>query len=138
MIVPLSWSRMKVSKTVRCPLTIHQADLDAFARLSGDFNPLHLDGDYARKYGFEGRVVYGGLLVAAVSRLLGMKLPGGGCLWQSLSLQFTAPLYVGDRASVIGKVIYANPELSVLRISIEVRAKGRLIARGQAQASVLK
>ncbi len=135
---PRPWSQMRVSTIVRCPLVVRPEDLDAFARVSGDLNPLHLDGEYARRRGFKGRVVYGGLVVAAVSRLLGTKLPGAGCLWQSLSLQFTAPLYVRERASVVGRVVYASREFSVLRLAIEVKAKGRLIARGQAQASVLK
>lgn len=133
-----TWDQLKVDARAECPFSFEQSDLDAFAKLSGDSNPLHLDQAYARERGFEGTVVYGALIVAAVSRLLGMELPGPGCLWQSLSLQFTGPLYAGQKARVIGQIVYANPELSVLRLSLEVKSQDRLIARGQAQAQVLK
>lgn len=133
-----TWDQLKVAACVECPFSFNQADLDSFSKLSGDFNPLHLDQSYARARGFEGTVVYGALIVAAVSRLLGMELPGPGCLWQSISLQFTGPLYAGQKARVIGQIVYANPELSVLRVALEVKNGERLIARGQAQAQVLK
>ena len=131
-----AWRRMAAGTVVRLPFRVTEADLDAFARLSGDLNPLHLDAAFARARGFKGRVVYGGLMIAAVSRLLGTKLPGAGCLWQELNLQFTAPLYAGERAAVVATVSHASPEMGVVRLSLELKCGKRLLARGRAQAQL--
>lgn len=127
---------MQVGASVICPLEVRDADLAAFAALSGDHNPLHVDEKFAQQAGFKGKVVYGGLLVAAVSRLLGMELPGRDCLWQSLNIQFKSPLFVGDKATVIGTVSYANSELKILRIAIQIKCAEKIIAEGTAQAGV--
>lgn len=110
--------------------------MDLYKNMSGDTNPLHWDDSYAQARQFKGRVVYGGLIVAAVSRLLGTQLPGPGCVWQSLSLQFRRPLYVDEAAEVIGLVTYSNPELRVLRMDIEVKRADDCIAEGSVQAGL--
>ena len=55
---------------------VSEAEQSSFAVLSGDFNPLHLDSDFAQARGLAGSVVYGGLIVAKVSQVIGMRLPG--------------------------------------------------------------
>jgi len=106
----------------------------AFAALSGDDNPIHDDADYARARGFQGPVVYGGLILAQVSRLLGTRLPGHGCVWHSLSMQFRSPLYVDEAAELRARVTHANEALGLVRLALEVRAGGRRVASGEAQA----
>jgi acyl dehydratase len=133
----LSLHTLTEGQTVRLPFLIRESDLQAFSELSGDLNPVHLDAAYARSHGFKGKVVYGGLYVAAVSRLLGMKLPGKGSIWHSLSIQFKSPLYVDEDVEVVGTVIYINHELRVLRLALEVKRNDELLARGEAQAGWL-
>jgi len=111
-------------------------DMSAYASLSGDHNPLHHDADFARARGFEGPVVYGGLLVGAVSRLLGERLPGPGCVWHSVALKFRAALYVGEPACCEGRITYCSDDLGVLRMHVEVRAGDRLVASGEVQAGL--
>lgn len=106
--------------------------MEAFRTLSGDTNPLHDDAPYARRRGFDGRVVYGGLLVAQVSRLLGAHLPGHGCVWRSLALRFRAPLYVGQAAWLTATVTHANEELGVMDLKLRIEANDRTIADGEA------
>lgn len=104
----------------------------AFRELSGDSNPLHDDGDFARRRGFDGAVVYGGLIVAQVSRLLGTRQPGPGCVWRSVTLRFRSPLYVGEAARLSGAVSHANEELGLMSLELRVEAAGRTIADGEA------
>ena len=111
-------------------------DMSAYASLSGDHNPLHHDAEFARARGFAGPVVYGGLLLGVVSRLLGERLPGPGCVWHSVSMNFRGALYVGEPARCEGRVTYASHDLGVLRLQIEVRAGERLIASGEVQAGL--
>lgn len=113
---------------------IADREMEAFRALSGDTNPLHDDAGYARQRGFDGRVVYGGLLVAQVSRLLGSHLPGHGCVWRSVTLRFRSPLYVGEAARLTGTVVHANEDLGVMNLTLRIEAGGRTIAEGEAAA----
>lgn len=112
--------------------------MEAFRTLSGDPNPLHDAASYARQRGFDGRVVYGGLLVAQVSRLLGAHLPGHGCVWRSLSLRFRAPLYMGQAALLTATVTHANEDLGVIDLKLRIEADDRTIADGEAAAIVAR
>lgn len=112
--------------------------MEVFRALSGDTNPLHDDAAYARRRGFEGRVVFGGLLLAQVSRLLGAHLPGHGCVWRSLSLRFRAPLYVGQPARLTATVTHANEDLGVMDLKLRIEAGDRTIADGEAAAIIAR
>jgi 3-hydroxybutyryl-CoA dehydratase len=116
--------------------TVLQQDMEDFGRLSVDDNPIHSDVVFARARGFEGPIVYGGLMVAAISRLLGTRLPGHGCVWHSLKIDFRAPLYVDETASLTGVVTYHNADLRLVRVALRLSCGDRVIAKGEAQASI--
>jgi 3-hydroxybutyryl-CoA dehydratase len=127
---------MQPGTTESLEFSVSPEDMHAFRRLSGDTNPLHDDRAFAMRRGFKGIVVYGSLIVAQVSRLLGTVLPGPGCVWHSLSLRFRNPLYVGVPARLYGTVTYANDSLGLLKLALRVEAAGRLIADGEAAAQL--
>ena len=77
--------------------TFTQEDVENFARLSGDTNPVHLDEDYAQHTRFGGRIIHGMLVASLISSVLGTKLPGPGCIYMSQQLSFRAPARVGQR-----------------------------------------
>lgn len=131
-------SAFEPGHAVTLPFTVTAEHMAAFRVLSGDDNPLHDDQDFAKARGFQGPVVYGGLLVAQVSRLLGTRLPGHGCVWQSLALRFRQPLYVGEAAEVTGTVTHGNGDVGVVRLALSVTAGGRKLADGEAQALLLR
>ena len=83
-------------------------------------------------------MVYGGLLVAALSKLVGMELPGAGWIWQSLAIQFKNPLYVGQKAEITAAVTYANADLGIYQLKVDIQSEGRVIAQGQIQAGKLR
>jgi len=126
--------RFKEGQQVQIPFWVSSTDMETYAALSGDRNPVHRDTTFAKNNGFRGPVVYGGLLIGAISRLLGMELPGPGCIWHSLVVQFKTPLYVGEKALVQAKVTYLNLDLRVLRLDLEIKRGDDLLAKGQAQA----
>jgi 3-oxoacyl-[acyl-carrier protein] reductase len=99
---------------------ISAANVDAFAELSGDVNPLHVEDDFARKHGFRGRVVHGMLLGAYLSRVLGTVLPGPGVVWLSQSTRFVQPAYVGDRIEVVVRIAHKSPALRTLVLEISI------------------
>lgn len=72
-------------------------DVAAFARLSGDDNPIHLDGEAAMAAGFDREVVHGVLVTSLISRLLGTRLPGPGTILLGQELRYRRPVHPGDR-----------------------------------------
>ena len=72
------------------------ADVEAFAAVSGDTNPVHLDEAYAMTTPFQGRIAHGMLSGAYISAMLGTKLPGPGAIYLTQSLRFRRPVKIGD------------------------------------------
>ena len=119
--------------------TISDQDVSAFAALSGDFNPLHTDREYASTTQFGRRIVHGMLLASLFSRLLGMHLPGRRCLFMSQSLDFVQPVYVGEELQVCGQVLRTQDATRTLVIQTTIRAlPDRLVVRGKAHVKVLE
>ena len=79
--------------------TVTEADIVAFAQVSGDTNPVHLDEEYAKGTMFKGRIAHGMLSAAYISTVLGTRLPGPGCIYMSQTLKFLAPVRIGDTVS---------------------------------------
>lgn len=77
--------------------TIGDAEIRAFAEISADHNPVHLDEAYARETIFEGRIAHGMLTAALISAVIGEQLPGHGTVYLAQSLRFRAPVRPGDR-----------------------------------------
>ena len=100
--------------------TIAAEEVDGFAALSGDDNPLHMDDAYARTIGFQGRVVHGMLLSAWLSRVLGTHFPGPGVLWLSQSIRFARAVYIGDSVEVVVRVKHKAVELRTLVLDMMV------------------
>lgn len=110
-------------------------DVEAFAELSGDRHPIHLDDDYARSRGYRGRIAHGMLLGAFVSRVLGMDLPGSAGVTMSQRLEFAGPVYVGDRIEVEVELRHASAELGAAALVTTIRnAAGEAVARGEARS----
>jgi len=97
-----------------------QADVDAFAQLTGDANPLHLDEAFARRAGFRQPVVYGMLSASFISTLIGMVLPGRGALWTKQTLEFLHPAHVGDTLCVRAQVRQKSPATRTIVLAVEI------------------
>lgn len=118
--------------TARFQHCIAAADVDAFAELSGDRNPLHTDDAHARRCGFGGRVVHGALLTALVSRMIGMELPGHNALLLKLDLEFPRPTFAGDTVEVVATVASTHPAQNVVALRIRVSCGEETRVRGSA------
>jgi 3-hydroxybutyryl-CoA dehydratase len=93
----------------------------AFAVLSGDVNPLHLDPEYAVRAGFPGPVLFGMLTSSLYSRLVGVYLPGKFALLQGIDIDFSAPCYAYDQLRVEGDVIFLSDAFHRLEIKATIR-----------------
>lgn len=113
-------------------------DLLKFADLSGDYNPLHLDDDYAAKTVFGGRVVYGFFLGALVSRLVGMELPGKKSLIIKESLEFKQPAKIGDELTVKGEVVHISQATQLIEVAITINRGEDLLVVGSVYVKILE
>jgi acyl dehydratase len=110
--------------------TISTEVVDAFAALSGDYNPLHTDERYATNSSFGARVVHGFLLGAFVSKLIGMQLPGTYALIVSESLKFHVPVFVGQTITVAGTVSHKSVATQTITIDITILRETETVASG--------
>ncbi len=130
----LAMDEIEPGLTAEFEWQVAEADLDAFAALSGDRNPLHMDTEFARSRGFPDRASHGYLFGAKVSALVGMLLPGRDCLILETGLAFPKPIHPGDRILVSGEVESVSRENNILRVKVRGwRIEGErkvLVARG--------
>lgn len=111
---------LSVGLKVDFSATVSIKTLRQFRDLSGDENPLHLDDEYARTRGVDGKVVYGLMIGAFYSRLFGMYLPGRNGMLHSIDIRFVKPVYVDDKLFISGEVVYLHDALKVVEISATV------------------
>lgn len=116
--------------------SVSMVDQQAFSVLSGDFNPLHLDPGFARERGLAGPVVYGGMMVAKISNLIGMRLPGSSGIWSSLKIDFREPLYVDEAARLVAEISHYSEAMRSLSLKLRITCGERLIATGSVLATL--
>ena len=76
--------------------TVTESDIQKFGEVSGDMNPAHFDEEWAKTTMFKGRIAHGVLTSSYISTVLGMKMPGPGTIFMSLTTRFKAPVRIGD------------------------------------------
>ena len=118
---------------------IKEKDLDDFAKLTNDNNPLHMDESYAANTHFGERVVHGMLSASFISTIIGTKLPGKGSLWLSQTLNFLTPARIGDEINVIALVKSKSESLKILCLDIEIKNQyGTKLITGEAKVKVVE
>lgn len=105
---------IKVGDAAEYSRTILQEDVIAFAKVSGDFNPVHVDEEFAKKSLFGQPIAHGFLVGSMFSSLLGTRLPGANTIYLGQDMKFTAPVKFGD-------VITARVEV------LEKKEKGKIL-----------
>ena len=101
---------LKIGDSAQFSKTITEEVINDFARVTGDFNPVHLDQAYAEKTPFKGRIAHGALSIGLFSNILGNILPGHGSIYLSHEIKFLAPVRIGDTITAKVEVIEVVPE----------------------------
>ncbi|WP_181538544.1 MaoC/PaaZ C-terminal domain-containing protein [[Anoxybacillus] calidus] len=113
--------------------TITNEDIVAFAKLTGDINPIHLDEEYAQQTHFKERIAHGLLTTSYISTVIGTKLPGKGAIYLSQHIRFKAPVKIGDTLTIIGKVINKQDDKKIITLETNViNQYNQLVVEGQA------
>ncbi len=126
---------LKVGDSAEISKTITEAAVNDFARVTGDFNPVHLDQAYAEKTMFKGRIAHGLLSVGLLSTVLGNILPGHGTIYLSQEAKFVAPVRIGDTITARVEVIELIPEKNRVKFRTTcINQDGKLVVDGTAWA----
>jgi 3-oxoacyl-[acyl-carrier protein] reductase len=120
------FSNISIGDTATLKRIITAEAVTAFARLTGDDNPLHMDDGFAAQTEFGGRIAHGMLSASYVSTIIGTMLPGYGSLWLTQSFEFLHPVRVGDEIEVVVRVEFKSEHTRVLVIDTEVFNQNRV------------
>ncbi|MBY0226638.1 MAG: MaoC family dehydratase [Hyphomicrobium sp.] len=112
--------------------TVSEADIVAYAALSGDYNPIHLDPEYAAKTPFKARIAHGILSAGYISAVFGMQLPGPGSVYISQTLNFKAPVKIDDVVVTTVKLIELVPEKKRAKFETVCCVGGKPVLTGEA------
>lgn len=136
----LAYNQIKIGDSFSFEQIIDGVAVRKFAKLTGDFNPLHCDESYARTTSWGGRVVHGMLLASYFSKLVGMICPGERALYLSQHLSFKKPLGLGKRINkiiVAGKVVNKFDAVKIIEMKTWIATKtGQVIIDGMAKVRV--
>jgi len=124
---------ISIGETASLSKTISEADIVLFAGVTGDFNPLHLDAEYAKKTRFGERIAHGLLTAGLISAVLGTRLPGPGAIYLGQTLNFRKPVKIGDTITATAKVSSYDPEKRIVKLETNCyNQDGVLVLGGEA------
>jgi len=116
--------------------TVTAADITAFAAVSGDTNPLHMDEAYAATTAFKGRIAHGMLGASYISAILGNDLPGPGSVYLNQSLRFRRPIRIGDVVTTRVSVAAIDAEKARVTLETQCLVDGKAAIDGEAMVMV--
>ena len=111
---------------------ITDKDIELFAEISTDHNPVHLDDEYARDTIFEGRIAHGMLTAGLISAVIGEQLPGHGTIYMSQNLKFLAPVRPGDLVHAEVKVVDMLIDRRRVKLDCRCEVNGKNVLVGEA------
>lgn len=132
--VPLE--EIEIGMSVSYSQTITDSDIKAFAGISGDRNPVHLDENYANSSRFNNRIAHGMMTASYFSALFGTKIPGEGCVYTNQSLNFKRPIYINDTVEAIVTVTSVDIEKRRVKFRTVCKVGNKIVTDGEAELYV--
>jgi acyl dehydratase len=132
-------TEIKIGDKIEFKKVISESLVNQFAQISGDYNPLHMDSQYARTTNLKQRICHGMLLASFFSQVVGMFLPGIRALYLSQTLKFISPCYIDDIITIHGEVIGKSDSARIITLNTKiVNSVGESLVEGQAKVLVRK
>lgn len=129
-----TYDEIWIGQVARYSKQVTEQDIQLFAAVSGDVNPLHLDGEYAATTQFGERIAHGMLTGAFISAALAMELPGPGCIFLGQSLRFRLPVKIADTLTVVLEVTEKKDHRKTLTLDCKVyNQHDKLVVTGTAE-----
>ena len=134
----LYFDELSMGKAAEITRVVAAEDIEAFAEVSGDTNPVHLDEAYARGTTFGGRIAHGMLSAAYISAVLGTTLPGPGAVYLSQSLRFRRPVKIGDAVTARVTVTALDDKRAHVTLETVCQVNGKTVVDGEAVVMVTR
>lgn len=126
------YDAIEIGQSATMVRSITEGDLRAFANLSGDTNPVHLDDDFAKGTPFKGRIVHGALMAAHISAALATEFPGPGTIYLEQHVRFRRPVRIGDTLTTHLEVVEKIDEKKFVKLKGDVTNQdGTLVATSE-------
>lgn len=116
LIENVTYDELHIGQSATLQRTLTNADIQAFALVSGDVNPAHVDPAYANGTRFHGVIVHGMFAGALISTVLGTEFPGPGTIYMDQSLHFARPVHIGDTLTVTVTVRAKDPVKKIVEM----------------------
>lgn len=124
---------LKVGDFVEVSKTMNFTMVNSFASISEDFNPLHLDPEYAAKSRYKKQIIHGMMACSLFSGLFGTKLPGEGCVYKSQNIRFKRAIFIGDTVKAKVEVVDINKEKKIIKFKTTCSVKGKIMIDGESE-----
>jgi len=127
---------LSIGKSASLTRNVRIEDVKMFAEVSGDFNPIHLDAEFAATTRFGRRIAHGLLSASYISTVIGTRLPGSGTIYLSQSLIFKAPVYLDDEVVTTVEVTRVDTEKSRATLQCICTVGDTVVIEGEAEVLV--
>jgi acyl dehydratase len=125
--------KMKPGDSAEITKMIEQVDVDAFADLTGDHNPVHVDEEFAQTTRFGRRIAHGMLTASLISSVLANKLPGEGSVYLGQTLEFVKPVFPGDEITARVTVKEIREDKPIVKLeTLCINQRDEIVIRGEA------
>lgn len=132
-MVELVYSEIKIGDDASFAKTITETDIVQYAGITGDFNPIHIDAEYAKQSMFKERVAHGMLVSGLISAVLGTRLPGPNSIYLAQDLKFAAPVKIGDTVTALVTVTEKRDDKRIMMLKTTVsNQRGEVVVDGRA------
>ncbi len=125
--------QLEIGMTAARARDITDRDIEMFAKVSTDRNPVHLDDAFAAKTIFDGRIAHGMLTANLFSAVIGEQLPGNGCIYLGQSLKFVAPVHPGDTVIAHVEITAINHERARVILDCRCSVGDKIVLTGEAE-----
>lgn len=129
----LAYADMNVGDSASLSKTVTESDILSFAGLTMDFNPVHVNAEYAKESIFKERIAHGMLSAGFISAVLGTTLPGPNAIYLGQELKFTAPVKIGDTVTATATITEKKDEKRILKLkTVVTNQRGEVVVDGNA------
>ncbi|WP_425804133.1 MaoC family dehydratase [Desulfitobacterium sp. Sab5] len=129
----LAYADMNVGDSASLSKTVTESDILNFAGLTMDFNPVHVNAEYAKDSIFKERIAHGMLSAGFISAVLGTTLPGPNSIYLGQELKFTAPVKIGDTVTATATITEKKDDKRILKLkTVVTNQRGEVVVDGNA------
>ena len=127
---------LSVGQSAELTRTVSDGDLTAFAAVTGDDNPVHLDEAFAKTTSFGGRIAHGMLSAGYISAVIGTQLPGSGAIYLEQTLRCRRPVRIGDEVTARAEITAIDHDRARVTLATVCRVAGKAVVEGEATIMV--